>query len=1179
MTNDDSARAHGLFAATVGRPVALSVAFLTLLVVGAIAYQRIPLQLLPSGFTQPEVNVWIPNPGASAHENEEEVAKVVEDELETLTGIEELRSWSDQDSVFMRIEFSGTADMDLAKAEVRDRIERARPLLPGTVEQIGTWTESASSVPVTFFGILLKGDLETRDRLVERVIVPRLEAVPGIGKVTVWGVLRDSVRILLDEDRVAAARLDIGQLVRRLGQDNFALPLGEVNDGGREIILRSDMRFRTPEEVAEVPIGGGLRIRDVGRVERVKSVGDSLSIIDGGVAYYGMAVKDSQSNVVEVSRAWERALADLEHDPALEGRMSSMTFFLQGEMIESALEQLRSTAMWGGVLAVVVLFLFLRRVRLTLCVALSIPVSALLAIAWEYFTGGTFNVLTMTGLTLGIGMLVDNAIVVVENVARLHQLGRSAREAAVVGTRQIALAMTLATLTTVVVFLPLIFMSSNPMVRVLFGGIVIPFSISLLASLLVATTFLPVVTARCLGLRPRAVQALARGVAPLARGPVRAIAWCLGGLRALWFGVLRGAWALERTLLRGLAPLRWLVALAAVALLVWRLRSRHGYDVGAGLSDFGVALGGGPEQARRDGSFQALGTLLAVGLATFGLPIWRRMVERAPVRPAHFVPRGDSLIDMVVAGNRRLVAWTLDHRFGAVGLSLLALLTAFVPLSLMDFAPFGEDSRVDRVEFNVLFNTSFRLEEADQEVARYGEFLEERRERYGFDHWSCRFDETDASFALYWDERREREFFDDLQVELQRELPRVPGHTLVFYDGESTSARSADVASFTLVGPESSELERLAVQGQRVLASVPGLSQVSSQRQNAPEQIDVRVDRDLASDLGVDSEAIQQTIAWTLRGFPLPSFQEKGRQVPLLIEYDEEQTAGLSTLRDLSVFGKDGMVPLSSVAQLGFSKGSRSIMRRNGQTSLTLTAKVDDPTQIVPVTERGYRALAELEMPRGYGFDRSDSARSRQQEEFGELLWALLLAVTLVFLLMGVLFESLLLPFSVLFTIPFALLGAIWTLFLRSTPLDVMGLMGMILLAGVVVNNGIVLVDRVHGLRREGMQRAEAVALGCAQRVRPILMTAMTTVCGLVPMILAEPTGGDGIDYRALAAIVAGGLASSTFFTLWVVPLAYCVLDDLAARVRAELGWWLGRLSRGRRARPGPGASEPTPAA
>jgi len=1148
----------GIFAATVGRPVALGVLFVTLIVMGLLAYARIPLQLLPSGFAEPEVKIWVSNSGSSARENEEQIARVIEEQLRTLTGIEELESWSDSDSVFFDVDFDGNADMDLAKAEVRDRLERARPLLPASADEPATWTESANSLPITFFGVLLKGDEETRDHLMEKVVVPRLEAVQGIGSVTCWGILQDSVRILLDEDKVFAAKVDIGPIIQRLSGDNFALPMGDIDDGGREILLRSDMRFSSLEEIEEFPIGNGLKIGDIGRVARVKSVSDSLSYIDGAIAYYGMAAKDSQSNVVETSRNWIAALEELKQDPVLEGRMSYMVFFLQGDMIEGALGQLRETAMWGGLLAVVVLFVFLRRVRLTLCVALSIPVSALLAITWQFFSGGSFNILTMTGITLGIGMLVDNAVVVVENIARVRQGGHyDAHQSAVVGTRQISLAITLATLTTVVVFLPLVFMADNPLVRVMFGGIGIPLSVSLLASLLVALLFLPVITARLLGPPPRLLRSTPGALRALARAPVRVVALLVAGLRALSHLFVSSCFRASRRALALLShPVpRWglvgLILLAASGVLLSLLGGGGGFGESLGAFGQGFPSISGPASV-----VVGVVAALAVAIVAIGFPRWNARPRLGPQRPASFVPRSDSLVGMATDLNQLLVGWTLRHRLLGTLVAAFSFLTVLFPMKNMTVTPFGQDNNADSVDFEVAFNSDFSLSEAADEVQIYVDFLESKKEEYGFDHHSCRFDDVDASLAIYWDQPKPRAFFRDVERRLQEELPEVPGHTIVFYDQEQVSETSQTVARFTLRGPDSTELERLGKQAERLLAGVPGLSEVRRASETSPDQVNVEIDRDLAQQMGVTTDAIQQNIAWALRGFALPRFQENGRDVPFLIEFDEEEIAGLSTLRDLTVFTDTGAVSLASVADLGFGKGSQRIYRRDGQTSYTLTARVGDPLQVIPITEAGYAALEGLELPRGYSIDRQDSARVRQEEEMRDLQAALLLAVVLVFLLMGILFESVLLPFSVLFTIPFAIMGSMWTLFLVGTPMDSMGWIGMIILAGVVVNNGIVLIDRIHGLR-SGRTRDEAVLLGCSQRVRPVLMTALTTVCGLFPMMVTEPPGNDSLDYRALATIVAGGLIASTFFTLWVVPLAYTVIDDLAAVFRGWLRWWM----------------------
>ena len=301
----------GVFGGLVRRPVAMLVTFATLLVVGAIAYVSIPIQLFPSDFTEPSLYILVPTPDGDPKENEEKVARVIEEQLRTLSGIERFESWSDDNRVDLDVYFDSELDMDLAKAEVRDRIERARPLLPDYVDRIWVWSEDGSSIPIAFFGILHPGDSSRTDFLMDEVVVPRLEAVQGVSKIDVWGVLQDSVRILLDEDKVIAQRLDLGALIRRLMTDNFAEPLGEIDDGGRELILRSDMRFGSIEEIENYPLGNGLRIKDVGEVRRAKSVRDMLSRIDGSYSYFGVAMKDSESNVVDTCRALNEAVDEL----------------------------------------------------------------------------------------------------------------------------------------------------------------------------------------------------------------------------------------------------------------------------------------------------------------------------------------------------------------------------------------------------------------------------------------------------------------------------------------------------------------------------------------------------------------------------------------------------------------------------------------------------------------------------------------------------------------------------------------------------------------------------------------------------------------------------------------------------------------------------------------------------
>ena len=1132
----------------VQRPVALLVIFVALLVIGVLAYIRIPVQLMPDGFVEPGLQVWVANPGASALENEQKVVRVIEEQLRTLPGIEDLDSTASDDSAFTFVRFDGSVDMDLAKAEVRDRVERARPQLPSTVQEVGVYSWSNSSLPILWFAILHPGDDPRTDFLLDTVIQRRLEAVDGVGKVEVWGVLDDSVRILLDEDRVRAAGLELGALIGRLSRDNFALPLGEVEDGEMRVLLRSDMRFGDFEEIESYPIGNGLVLSDVARVISAKSVRNRLFKIDGQYAFYGEVQKDSQANVVETCDRLKAALAELEQDPRLAGDFRFLPLFDQGDFIRSSLAALRDSALWGGGLAVVVLFLFLRRVRSTLAVALSIPFSALVAVAWLFFTGHTFNVLTMTGITLAMGMLVDNSVVVIENISRLRAEGKSEHEAAAEGTREVALAVLLSTLTTIVVFLPMIFMNENPLLRLMFGELGNPLCLSLAFSLIAALIFLPVLAARVVDERSPRAERFARVLEPLAALPARTAARLWGA--ALWLGeslaaILRAPAALATG---ALARARWLLAVALVALAglaAWRARGAIALTRRVG-TDFGWS--GAPNlDESLVYALEALALPVALVLVLALLPRLATLLRGQLERSRDLVPAQRNLVDMVIAANTRLLQWTLQHRFAATLAAFAVLLSIAWPATHMSVAAFGEDSNTARLSVQVDLEENFTLQEAADEMRHYEQFFAERRERIGYDHLALRFDTRGGRITLYWDVAQPRMEYEALERDLRRELVARPGQRVRLSNDENgASDRSRNTVMFRLVGPDSERLAEIAARAAEALEQVPGLSGIATPEGSAQSQVKVVFDPDVAQGFGISATSALQSIGWALRGWQLPRFQEESREVPLIIEFDEEQVAGLDTLRDLEVFGGESSVPLSSFARFEFANGSRTISRRNGQTTCTITARVDDPRRQKELSDAGYAAIRALDLPRGYSVGEDDLVSARAEEELSELRSAALLGLVLVFVLMCILFESLILPGAVLPTIPFAFVGAYWTLYLTGTTMDSVGWIGLIILIGVVVNNGIVLVDCIQRLRTDGLSRADAVVRGVALRVRPVLMTALTTVIGLVPTAMAEPAS-EGIDYRALATCIIGGLSLSTVLTLWIVPLCYTQCDDLAS--------------------------------
>ncbi len=1154
----------GLLGGAVRRPVTLFVTLMALLVIGAIAYSRIPVEMMPQGIQNNGLQIWVEHPGSSPEENEAKVVRIIEEQIRTLSGVEDVFSAAQEGGASINVNYSRDVEMKAAKAELRDRLERASTQLPDTVERVTVWSWNNSELPLMWLAVLHPEDTERADYLVDTVVQRKLESVDGVSKVDIFGMLDDSVRVLLDEEKVKAANLDIGSLIQRLASDNFAKPLGEVEDGGRRVLLRSDMRFKTVEEVAQYPIGNGQTISDVGTVEKVKTVRDRLSRIDGRFSYFGQIGKESTANVVETARRVEAMLEELEADPRIGGELEFLVLFSQGDFIEASLDQLRSTALWGGALAAIVLLVFLRRVRVTLCVALSIPISSLLALTWVYFTGGTFNILTMTGLTLGIGMLVDNAVVVIENIARLRAEGKPPLQAASEGVRDVGLAVFLATLTTVVVFLPMIFMTSNPIIRIMFGALGLPFCISLLFSLLVALVFLPAVSARIVGPRHPLVERCAALIAPIAQLPVRGAQVLLAlASRAVRLVALVLHCA-QRVTLKALLPMRWVLAPGLLAFAIWKANQFK-----AGAAELAPLFGPGMVPQSTTSGFQAVTTVwiiagvLGAGLLFFGVKVWSRRPPRLRSSgPATGPARATSFIELAIGSNRALLSWSMQHRLLACTFTALAFLSVVIPFGNLSITSFGEDENRSRVEVNVSLEDNFTLRQASDELAKYEGLLEEHHEELGFSHVSTRFNSRGGRLTIYWSDSQSPDRMVEIRSYMKELWPELPGHKVAFYGDESIDTRNRSMVAFQILGPDPEVLAKLGEEALTRLEQVPGLSGLSSPLQDAPQQVRVSMDIEKSWQLGVTADIALQNIAWALRGAQLPRFHEPGRELPFIIEYDQEEVAGLHTLRDLNVFTGTGAVALASFASLDFKPGPRVIRRHNGQISHTIQGRVDDPNRQRQVSDAGYATLREMDLPRGFSLGDEHSVSFKQSTEVREMLTALMLSAVLVFILMAVLFESLTLPFVVMFTtVPFAMVGALWTFFITGTPMDSVGWIGLIILIGVVVNNGIVLVDRIRKLHiDEGLERTRAVLEGGASRVRPILMTAMTTVFGLMPMALSEPPA-EGIDYRALATCIGGGLAISTFFTLWVVPLTYTLVDDLVLAVKARFEFTARRLT------------------
>ena len=1019
---------HSLFIrATVFRPVSLLMLFLAFLVVGLIAYPKIPMQLVPDGLSFGFCTIYIPVPEATPREVMEEIAKPCEDALRVIPGIRRISSGSRSSACRIWLETSPSVDMQVLIADVRDRLERAKAFWPEGVDRYTIWRQNESEMPILISALSMDVDEDAVDvdYLFDEVVRRRLESVDGVARVTIWGLLAKHVEIGLDADRVDAHNVRLNEVIQRLSADNQTVGIGSVHDGDAELFVVAEGKFRDFDEVLEYPAGDGLRVKDFADVDYQHSLKEFLSRLNGKPTRVIAVSKTSAANTVQVCTRLQATLRALESElqgqvPTLT-RVEALTWLNQGEMIHLSVKSLRDTGLWGGVFAVVVLFLFFRRVGMTLLVTLAIPFSLLITVIWLYLRGGSFNILSLMGFSLGVGMLVDNSIVVVENILRQREKGLAPRAAAIAGLREVGLAVTLATLTTVMVFLPVIFIS-DPTFQVIAVELGFPVCVSVLASLLVALVFIP------------------QGSLYLDRQRSTA-----GDLTAERFGRMNGA-----------------------------LRS--------------------------------------------------------------------------------LLAWCLDHRLETM---LLIVVLFFGVGKLAEKLPkaTGDSQGRMQLRLSVRLPRNFSLGEANEAFSKIDSALIQRRDELGVrDVWSW-FRSSGGTIALFLQPGSrvdEEKFFE----RVRGFLPKLAGVSYRMGDEDFHEEKEGHRLRVYVRGNDLDALNRLGVRVRAELEDsqrFPELVEVDEWRASEPGEVRVQVNRRLSQEYGIDTARVSRMVAWALRGAPLPDFQFEQREMPFWIAYEGGAKERLEDLNRIQVFGEDGRsVPLENLAEYDRVTGPGEIHRVNSVMTLGFSADVgggDDERKAVSAHLAEH--FARFPVPRGLEVSLHESSTKveRDMENAG---LAMGMGFCLVFFLMGILFESFILPLSVLFAVPFAFVGAILLLWALQVSLDVVGMIGLLMLVGIVVNNAIVLVDYINRLRLTGRSRRDAILRACQVRFRPIWMTALTTIFGLLPLLLFEQRG-EGVNYKPLAVVLIGGLTTSTFFTLVVVPVLYTMVDDFRLRVRRVL--------------------------
>ncbi|MFH1462886.1 MAG: efflux RND transporter permease subunit [Pseudomonadota bacterium] len=997
---------------SVTRPVTVVMAFVAVCVLGVLAWQRVPLDMLPPGFNAPYIWVWVPYRDTTPLETEERIVHPMEEQLATVAGIKNLSARAQSSGGQVEIEFHQEVDMGQAYNQVVDRMERAMAELPDDVERYWVFRWNPADEPKLWLGFTVPDRLEDPYPVVVQRIQRPLERIEGVGQIEVWGVDEKSVWVDFDREALAAHGVDLSSLIQRLRGDNFQLSGGRITERGALRYLRSLARFDDLDTLRDYPIRAGLKLSDVATISYRAEPDDTIHHINGQDAAVLGVQAESGANTVELCRRVHEVLAELQRDPALEG-FTFFTIFDQGEQIEKSIGTLRDTALQGGFFALIVLFLFLREWRMTLLIAGCIPFSLLITVGVLYFSGGNLNLLSMAGMMIAVGMVVDNAIVVVETIFKARQGGQGRRTAAIGGTAEVAMAITMSTATTMVVFLPIILMSENAMFSFFMKALGLPVVWALGASLVVALVFTPLTTT-----------------------------------------------FLERK--RIVADARW---------LVW-LTNRY----------------------------------------------------------------------------ERTLRWVLRRRFDTLlGVVAVIVITLQVPFKAVGCS--GDDEgEVSRFMLRYDLPAAMTQTERAATVQALEDLATENWERWGVEFTRARLREGSTGGWLQvslfdkdeWPEGAIKRI--EIVKDVEKQLPDLPGVRIQIGWGDDPMGNRT--IGIRLFGEETEVLQGLADEVARRLEAQPAfLSAYASEDTEGSQEIQLNVDRDALARYGLDASSVGGSLAFAMRGIQLPEMWDNGRDVAVRARFQEEDRDDLDTLLDFPLFTRSGAsVPIRAVTEPQVTRGWGSIRREKRRTGLTVQVDLAEGVDTMAAFGLAEQVIKEIDFPRGYGWEQG-SQLIEQQESDDAQQFALLLSVVLVFLLMGILFESFVLPLSVITTVPMALLGVYWTLYFTGTPLDVMGGIGLVVLIGVVVNNGIVLVDLVTRLRGEGLERTEALVQAGRRRLRPILMTAMTTFFGLLPMAVGKSTFLD-IPYAPLGRVVAGGLATATVLTLFFVPLLYTLLDD-----------------------------------
>jgi HAE1 family hydrophobic/amphiphilic exporter-1 len=1032
-------RVNPIVRAAVERRVTMTMIVIGIVVLGVLSLLRLPLEFMPS-FQNSNVSVYAPYSSSSPEEVSRLIVRPLEDILSTINGVKRLSARASASDASIDLEFAEGTDMDLAAVEVRDRVDRVRNELPDDLERVFIRRFQSSDIPVLRMNLSAPWEGERLFEFVEDVMRRRLERIEGVANVEVWGLLTPQLRVDLLPQRMAAHGIDVRTVIQALQNGNVSLAGGYVREGSRKLLVRVMGELDSVEQIKRLPLGQrGIRIEDVADVVYDLPERYEFNYLNGEQSV-GMAInKASNANLLAVVEAVKTELAAIERLPEAEGLAIQIPWDSSND-VKKGLTELYKSGVIGGLLAIAFMLFFLKRFRMTLLLGLAIPLSLVLTFVIMYFyrLSGlgdiSINIMSLMGLMLSVGMLVDNSIVVIEAIVRRRQtLAEDARTATLRGASEVAMPIICSTMTNICVFVPMVFLrsGSGSMFTGFMKNLGLTIVIVMVASLLVSLTAVPM-----------AASILLRDSKPR-RHPVFDRVIELYG-RSLQFTLHHR-----------------LVFAVLVVFLLWG----------------SIRMFMGIERSFETTSFERQVAVQVETPVNYSIDEKHALFER--------------LYDLFDSHREELEIADVSYRYRRS--------------SARQRSQYGGNNRIE----------IFLLPEEQSKLST----LEIR-------------DRIEAMLPV----------IAGVELKIGRNMRGPPG--------------SDSGVQVELIGEDPAILDFLSEQVTAELRALPFVKEVDSSLESGDEEIHVEVNRERALQAGLSSQIVARVISSALSTRPVTYFKSEDREIGLVVQYREEDRETLDQLKKMSIRTPDASLPIASFASFASVPGPQTIEREDRRSKLVLQLDTGGSAGSFAMMGSIGGILARLELPPGYSFNFGRNFRNAQAE-MASTTFAMLFALLLVYMIMAALFESFVHPLTILFAVPFAFIGVGLIMKIANQPRGNASEMGLVILAGVVVNNAIVLIDRINQLRRQGLGRDAAIVQGGRDRLRPIIMTAMTTMLGLLPMaapfLLPGVFGqieGRAAFWAPIGLVILGGMMTSTFLTLMIIPTLYSLMEDLVRFAR-----------------------------